>query len=169
MRLKEYIYDLLFLSLFFNNINSTLSDDIITVHVVPHSHDDPGWIWNYDQYYVGNTTLPGKCARCIFNAVFESLLTQETRTFTCSDITYFERWYKEITESQRNQVRYLIRTGRYNFAGGGWVMQDEATSFYKDIIDNMRVGIQFLKKEFDVEVETGWFLDTFGHSAANVK
>ena len=138
--------------------------------MVPHSHMDPGWIYNVDQYYTGDGTYsPTKlCARCILNSVLESLITNDNRTFTCTEIIYFVRWYKEISEAKRNVMRQLINNGRFNFVGNGLVMHDEATTNYKDIINNMRIGIEFLKKEFNIVVETGWYIDTFGHSAANV-
>ena len=28
------------------------NDEIITVHILPHTHDDPGWLVTADQYYV---------------------------------------------------------------------------------------------------------------------
>ena len=50
---------------------------------------------------------------------------------------------------------------------GGWVANDEACTNYEDIIMNMYIGHQFMKKEFGVVPRVGWMLDSFGHSAAN--
>jgi len=27
-----------------------------TVYVIPHSHDDTGWLWTFDELYEGNGT-----------------------------------------------------------------------------------------------------------------
>jgi len=50
----------------------------------------------------------------------------------------------------------------------GWSMHDEAAPHYEDMINNMYLGHQFLKEEFDGYTPTiGWHIDPFGHSAAN--
>ena len=50
---------------------------------------------------------------------------------------------------------------------GGWVASDEACTNYEDIIMQMYIGHQFLKKEFGVVPRVGWVLDSLGHSSAN--
>ena len=54
------------------------------------------------------------------------------------------------------------------FANGGWVMNDEADTIYQDIIDQMRLGLDFLKEEFDVTPNVAWSIDPFGHSKTHV-
>ena len=44
-------------------------------------------------------------------------------------------------------------------------MNDEADTYYEDIIDQMTVGHTFLKKTFNVIPTIGWQIDPFGHSS----
>lgn len=47
-------------------------------------------------------------------------------------------------------------------------MNDEACPHYEDILNNMWLGHEFLKKEFDgYTPRVGWHIDPFGHSNAN--
>ena len=51
----------------------------------------------------------------------------------------------------------------------GWSANDEACPIYEDIIDNIMVGHEFLKKEFGVVPRTAWLIDSFGHSSTNAR
>lgn len=40
----------------------------------------------------------------------------------------------------QERVRQLVKDGQLDFAGGGWVSNDEAICQYEDIIDQMTLG-----------------------------
>ncbi len=46
---------------------------------------------------------------------------------------------------------------------------DEAGPIYSDFLENIRVGNDFLMREFNVTPRFGWQLDPFGHSASMAK
>lgn len=50
-------------------------------------------------------------------------------------------------------------------------MNDEATCYYEDIIDNMTQGHLWIMRTFGKEYvpSTAWQIDTFGHSLAQVE
>jgi len=62
-------------------------------------------------------------------------------------------------------MRYLIKEGRFSFVNGGLVASDEACPIYRDLIENLKLGHDFLKKEFNVDINIAWHADAFGHSA----
>ena len=122
---------------------------------------DPGWILTYDQYYQTKV-------KSIYNFILKYLLENPDRTFVYVEIINFKRWYTlDINDYQRQQVKDLVKSKRIEFVGGGLVMNDEATPYYQDIIDNIRLGNQFIFDEFNERVKIGWYLDPFGHSSAN--
>ena len=44
-------------------------------------------------------------------------------------------------------------------------MNDEASTHYNAIIDQMTLGHQFLNQTFNIQPTIGWHIDPFGHSA----
>ena len=156
---------ILFLSLIF--YDQSKCSDPITVHIVPHSHDDAGWLNTFQEYYNGQGDLNISVSNILDNTIY-SLYERMDRTFIYVEVAFFEKWYSCLAESKKDQVKKLIKLGRFEFINGGYVMHDEAAAYYQDMIDQMRLGLLFLKREFNVTPDIGWYIDPFGHSAANV-
>ena len=132
----------------------------ITVHLVPHTHTDPGWLDTADGYYK-------KDVRPILDHTIEALTRDGNRTFVWSETCFFARYYEELKPDKRAVVHDLVDSGRLEFSGGGWVQHDEALSTVRAMVDSMAEGHEWLRSTFGVEVRVGWQLDTFGHSAAS--
>jgi lysosomal alpha-mannosidase len=146
---------------------SVIKAEIINVHIVPHTHDDAGWLYTMDEYYYGNNNMR-KCVKCILDNMLISLAENDKRKFTYVEMSFFEKWFSSLEEIKKEEVRKLVKEKRLEFINGGWVMNDEAASNYQDIIDQMRLGLHFLEKEFQVRPRTAWYIDPFGHSKTNV-
>jgi len=159
--INKLLYLILLLQLF-----SSQKEELITVHIIPHSHMDAGWLFTEDHYYRSVGTED--CVECVFDSLLFALAENKERTFTISDIFFFNKWYNKIRETERNIIKELIKNKKINFVNGGWVMHDEATTTYKDQIDQMRIGLEFLHDEFNVRPKVAWQIDPFGHSSANV-
>lgn len=71
----------------------------------------------------------------------QALQLDRSRKFTYVETGFFERWWREQEESTKSIVRQLVKEERLQFVGGGWVMNDEATCLYEDIIDQMALGL----------------------------
>eukprot|EP00934_Nitzschia_sp_Nitz4_P002969 Nitzschia sp. Nitz4//scaffold272_size25479//12374//15946//NITZ4_008309-RA/size25479-snap-gene-0.1-mRNA-1//-1//CDS//3329545225//2959//frame0 len=138
----------------------------LNVHVVPHTHDDVGWLKTVEQYYFGqNMTIQHACVKDILDTVVSSLLENPSRTFTYVEIKFFSMWWNRQTDAVKDDVRYLVANKQLSFANGGWCMHDEAATHYIGMIDQTTLGHQFLSRELGVIPKVGWQLDPFGHSS----
>ena len=144
---------------------SSQSEEELIIHVVCHTHDDPGWLWTLDDYFMGTDHCHVSVKRILDNMVI-SLSNKEDRKFSYVEMSFFKLWYDKQTDQIKQKVKNFIKEGRLEIINGGWVMHDEAGSYYKHSIDNMRIGLKFLKEEFNVIPKIGWFIDPFGHSSA---
>ena len=140
----------------------------LNIHFVPHTHDDVGWLKTVDQYYYGaKNGIQHAGVQYILDSVIPELLKDPKRHFIYVEIAFFERWWNEQDESMRATVRKLVKGGQLEFINGGWCMNDEATTHYNAIIDQMSLGLRFIRKEFGEEARptVAWHIDPFGHSA----
>ncbi|KAG5526950.1 hypothetical protein RHGRI_028029 [Rhododendron griersonianum] len=138
----------------------------INVHLVPHSHDDVGWLKTVDQYYVGaNNSIRGACVQNVLDSVISSLLDDKNRKFIYVEMAFFQRWWRQQSEVLKIKVKELISSGQLEFINGGMSMHDEATPHYIDLIDQTTLGHQFIINEFGQRPRVGWQIDPFGHSA----
>ncbi|XP_076458768.1 lysosomal alpha-mannosidase-like [Babylonia areolata] len=136
-----------------------VKDDMINVHIVPHTHDDVGWLVTVDQYYYERVQY-------ILDSVIPELIKDPSKRFIYVEIAFFDRWFREQTDSMRHVVRKLVNEGRLEFILGGWSMNDEAATHYNAIIDQHTLGFEYLRENFGTcgKPRVGWQIDPFGHS-----
>ncbi|ETN65165.1 lysosomal alpha-mannosidase [Anopheles darlingi] len=140
---------------------------MLNVHLVPHTHDDVGWLKTVDQYYYGSkTTIQKAGVQYILDSVIQSLLANPERKFIYVESAFFFKWFNEQTEELQDQVRQLVNEGRLEFIGGAWSMNDEAAAHYHSIVDQFTWGLRLLNDTFGEcgRPRIGWQIDPFGHS-----
>ena len=140
---------------------------VINVHLVPHTHDDVGWLKTVDQYYFGQKNdIQRAGVQYILNTVVDELEKDPSRRFIYVESKFFHQWWRRQDQAKQAQVRRLVHQGRLEFIGGGWSMNDEAAAHYISIIDQMTLGHRFLRSEFGrcSIPRVSWQIDPFGHS-----
>ena len=149
--------------------NGTVKDEEkLQVHLVPHTHDDVGWLKTVDQYYYGSKNyIQQACVRNILDSVISQLRENPSRRFIYVEIAFFERWWNEQSDAMRAEVKKLVQEKRLEFINAGWCMNDEAATHYNAIIDQMTYGLNFVEKTFgsDARPRIAWQIDPFGHSS----
>ena len=138
----------------------------IKVHLVPHTHDDTGWLKTVDQYHTGaNNSIQHANVGRLISSVVDSLARNPDRKFIYAEVAFFQRWWRVQTNATQALVRKLVAGNQLTFVNGGWCMHDEATPHYVDMIDQTTVGHLLLKEELGLVPTVGWQVDPFGHSA----
>ncbi|XP_016080402.1 PREDICTED: alpha-mannosidase 2 isoform X1 [Miniopterus natalensis] len=129
----------------------------LQVFVVPHSHNDPGWLKTFNDYFKEKTQY-------IFNNMAIKLKEDSRRTFIWSEISYLSKWWDTTDKLKKDIIKSLLGNGQLEIVTGGWVMPDEAAAHYFAIIDQLIEGHQWLEKNLGVKPRSGWAIDPFGHS-----
>ncbi|KAM4611334.1 lysosomal alpha-mannosidase [Polymixia lowei] len=141
--------------------------NMLNVHLVPHTHDDVGWLKTVDQYYYGDRNdIQHAGVQYILDSVVDQLLKNPDRRFIYVETAFFYRWWKQQSSGMQRIVKQLVDEGRLEFVNGGWCMSDEATTHYSAVIDQMTMGLRFLNETFGAcgRPRVAWHIDPFGHA-----
>ena len=143
-------------------------DGPIKVFLMPHSHDDVGWLKTVDDYFYGadqSTQWAG--VQYTIDTVVSELANDPTYKFSIVETAFLYRWWNNANQTQRDLIKRHVKSGQIEFINAGWCMSDEANPYYEDIIDQMTIGFRWIKDTFGVVPTIGWHIDPFGHQATN--
>lgn len=147
----------------------------INVHIFPHSHLDPLWLFNPMEYSI-QTNM-------ILEGVMKSLLEDRQRTFIWESPFFLDMFlnshgnqtvcFTKTTLENSTCIQYsdamqfLINRGQIELVGGGWTSHDEALCNFYGSVDDIATGREWINSMFGSNFlpRTGWYIDSFGHSA----
>ena len=134
-----------------------LKEKKLEVIVVPHSHDDPGWLKTFEGYYQSQT-------KEILNGMLKYLQEFEDMKFIYAEMSFFELWWSNLGDSDRRKVKEFLDKGQLEIVTGAWVMTDEANSHYYSTVVEMFEGHEFLLNQLNYKPTSHWSIDPFGLS-----
>jgi len=126
--------------------------------VVPHSHNDPGWLKTFTNYFQSDS-------RQILNLLVTKMQEYTDMTFIWSEISFLQLWWDQAHPTKQRALKRLIDSGRIEITTGGWVMTDEANVHIYPMLDQLIEGHQWLKNNLNVTPKVGWSIDPFGHGS----
>ncbi|EDV93410.1 alpha-mannosidase 2 [Drosophila grimshawi] len=130
----------------------------LKVIVVPHSHNDPGWLKTFFNYFQSDS-------RQILNLLVTKMQEYKDMTFIWSEISFLQLWWDQAHPTKQRALKRLVNSGRIEITTGGWVMTDEANVHIYPMLDQLIEGHQWLKNNLNVTPKVGWSIDPFGHGS----
>lgn len=128
----------------------------ITVHVVPHSHWDVGWLQTAAAYQ--------STVRQIIGNVLRRLESHASHRFIMAEVAFLKPWWDRALEHERAALRKAVASGQLEIVGGGVVMPDEAVNAPEEMVRQWTIGHAWLRDTLGVRVQAGWQIDPFGAS-----
>ncbi|CAG9768680.1 unnamed protein product [Ceutorhynchus assimilis] len=130
----------------------------LKVIIVPHSHNDPGWLKTFESYFHVSS-------RQIMSNMVAKLQEYHNLTFIWTEISFLNSWWEEAHPSKQKALKDLVNSGRLEISTGGWVMTDEANVHLFAMVDQLIEGHQWLWTNLGIKPKTGWSVDPFGHGS----
>lgn len=131
----------------------------LKVIVMPHSHNDPGWLKTYEGYFHSST-------KSILDNAVDKMTKYTNLTFIWTEISFLSLWWDSAKPVQRTNLKKLVDEGRFEILTGGWVMTDEANVDLFAMVDQLVEGHQWLLNHLGIQPKSSWSVDPFGHGGA---
>ena len=126
------------------------------IHLIGNAHLDPTWLWRWQE----------GCGEVLqtFRSAVDRLKEYDQFVFTCSSACYYQ-WVEEIDPDLFEEIRELVKAGRWVPVNGWWVQPDcnmpSAESFARQALYSQL----YYYEKFGKICRTGYNVDSFGHNA----
>ena len=98
-----------------------------------------GWIKTYEEYYTTQT-------RHILDNAVKKLTEHPKMKFVWAEISFLALWWAEQNAETRNKFQELLDNKQLEVVTGGWVMNDEANTFYFAMVEQLMLGHEWCRK-----------------------
>ncbi|MBO4733001.1 MAG: alpha-mannosidase, partial [Clostridia bacterium] len=126
-------------------------------YLIGNAHLDPVWQWKVSE---GLSLI-----RSTFRSALDRMKENENYKFTSACAGYY-LWIKNVDPDMFDEIKQRVKEGRWGIVGGMWVQPDcnipSGESFCRHFLYSQR----FFKENFGKPTDTGYNVDSFGHSAA---
>ncbi len=129
----------------------------MTTILIGHTHIDCAWLWTLEQ-------TREKVQRS-FATVVELMKRYPEYKFMSSQPLLYRKLKEEAPEIYE-EVKKLVKEGRWEVEGSMWVEADCNLTSGESLVRQIIYGKRFFRDEFGVNTRTLWLPDVFGYSAA---
>lgn len=83
----------------------------LKVFILPHSHNDPGWLKTFVHYFDSDT-------KRILDLIVQKLTEYKEMTFVWTEISFLDLWWQQASEAQQESFKKLVSEGRLDIMTG---------------------------------------------------
>jgi alpha-mannosidase len=127
-----------------------------TIHVIPHAHIDPVWLWPWQ------AGLDVALATC--RSACERLEAHPDLTF-CQGEAWVYREMQRCDPELFARIERHVKSGRWSVVGGWWIQPDCNGPSGWAMERQIRLGMDWFQRAFGLRPRCGFNVDTFGHAA----
>ncbi len=127
-----------------------------TIKLIGNAHLDPIWLWKWQE----------GCAEVLqtFRSALDRLKEYNDFVFTCSSAAYY-KWVEEIDPQMFEEIRVMVKKGRWVPVGGWWVQPDCNMPSGESYARQALYSQLYYYEKFGITCKTGYNVDSFGHNA----
>lgn len=139
-----------------------------TLHFVPHSHTDVGWLLTMGEYNKMSVDQMLTTAVDYLKKVRENPSSSLFNRFTFDSVAFLREWVMRHPD-KLDDLRALVKDGYLQILNGGISQHDQGCVYIDHLIFNYEYGRGYTKKHLGLIPIVGWSIDPFGVSVGSAK
>ena len=129
-----------------------------TVYVVPHSHIDVEWTWDYPE------TI--RRVNAIFGSALRLLKSDPNYNFSQDQVPCVKPFLARLNDEDKEQFLKFCREGRFEIVGGMYIQPEVAEPHGELLIRQILYGRKWFAENLGVtDIPVVWNADTFGQAS----
>ena len=124
--------------------------------MIGNAHLDLAWLWRWEEAREEMIRTS--------QTVLQLMDEYPDFVYTCSQAAAY-LWVEEKEPELFEKIKKKIQEGRWKIVGGWWVQPDVNIPSGESFIRQALYGKRYFREKFGVDVQTGYNVDSFGHTA----
>lgn len=126
------------------------------IYMIGNAHIDPVWLWRFQD---GLSEI-----KATFQSALDRIEEYDDFVFTCGCAMYYQ-WVEENCPPLFQKIQEAVKAGKWIIVGGMWIQPDCNMPSAESFARQMLYSQTYFQEKFGVQAQTGYNVDSFGHSS----